>query len=61
VKTRLHRARHRLRSALEARIGPVLKDVFPFEDPRCERVADNVLGRLNMAGELREPFPTDRI
>lgn len=61
VKTCLHRARQRLRSALEATIGPVLKDVFPFEDPRCERIADNVLRRLNLAGETREPFPTDRI
>lgn len=48
VKTRLHRARHRLRASLEAKIGPVLKDVFPFDDPRCARVADNVVCRLNL-------------
>lgn len=46
VKTRLHRARDRLRTAIEAQIGPVLKDVFPFEDPRCARIADNVVREL---------------
>ncbi len=48
VKTRLHRARRLLRPALEAQIGPLFMDVFPFEDPRCERVADNVVRRLNL-------------
>jgi RNA polymerase sigma-70 factor (ECF subfamily) len=57
VKTRLHRARHRLRTVLEAKIGPVFKDVFPFEDPRCERIADAVVGQLNLRNESREPLP----
>jgi RNA polymerase sigma-70 factor (ECF subfamily) len=48
VKTRLHRARRLLRPALEAQIGPLFKDVFPFEDPRCERVADNVVRGLKL-------------
>ena len=61
VKTRLHRARRLLRTAVEARIGPIFKDVFPFEDPRCARVADNVLRRLKLSSESREPFPPDRI
>jgi RNA polymerase sigma-70 factor, ECF subfamily len=61
VKTRLHRARALLRKAVEARIGPIFKDVFPFEDPRCARVADNVLRRLKLSNESREPFPPDRI
>jgi RNA polymerase sigma-70 factor (ECF subfamily) len=60
VKTRLHRARHRLRTLLEATLGPVLKDVFPFEDPRCTRIADNVVRRLKLAAR-REPFPQRRI
>ena len=46
VKTRLHRARDRLRTAMEAQIGPVLKDVFPFDDPRCARIADTVVREL---------------
>jgi RNA polymerase sigma-70 factor (ECF subfamily) len=61
VKARLHRARHRLRTSLEGRIGPVLKDVFPFEDPRCERIADNVVRQLNLAAGSREPLPTGGI
>jgi RNA polymerase sigma-70 factor (ECF subfamily) len=60
VKTRLHRARHRLRALLEATLGPVLKDVFPFEDPRCARIADKVVRRLKLAAR-REPFPQERI
>jgi RNA polymerase sigma-70 factor (ECF subfamily) len=50
VKTRLHRARQRLRAMLEARVGTVLQDVFPFEDPRCVRIADEVVARLGIAG-----------
>jgi RNA polymerase sigma-70 factor (ECF subfamily) len=57
VKTRLHRARHRLRTVLEAKIGPVFKDVFPFEDPRCERIADALVAQLNLRNESREPLP----
>lgn len=57
VKTRLHRARQRLRTVLEAEIGPVFKDVFPFEDPRCNRIADAVVQRLNLMNESREPLP----
>jgi RNA polymerase sigma-70 factor (ECF subfamily) len=48
VKTRLHRARLRLRAALEEKVGPVLHDVFPFEDPRCIRIADAVVARLKL-------------
>jgi RNA polymerase sigma-70 factor (ECF subfamily) len=57
VKTRLHRARHRLRTVLEAKIGPVFKDVFPFEDPRCNRISDAVVSRLKWQNESGEPFP----
>jgi RNA polymerase sigma-70 factor (ECF subfamily) len=56
VKTRLHRARRLLRTAVETRVGPVLQDVFPFEDPRCERVADAVVNALAIGGASREPF-----
>jgi RNA polymerase sigma-70 factor (ECF subfamily) len=56
VKTRLHRARRLLRTAVETRVGPVLQDVFPFEDPRCERVADAVVNALAIGGKSREPF-----
>ena len=60
VKTRLHRARRLLRAAVEARVGPVLRDVFPFEDPRCERIADAVVRELGLTKSTREPFqPND--
>ncbi|MBN8994861.1 MAG: RNA polymerase sigma factor [Rhizobiales bacterium] len=52
VKTRLHRARRMLREAVESRVGPVLKDVFPFEDPRCERIAEKVVAGLRSTGNL---------
>jgi RNA polymerase sigma-70 factor (ECF subfamily) len=48
VKTRLHRARHRLRETLESKLGPVLTDIFPFEEPRCARIADRVVKRLGL-------------
>ncbi|HEY1505352.1 MAG TPA: RNA polymerase sigma factor [Stellaceae bacterium] len=49
VKTRLHRARVLLRRTIEAQIGPMATEVFPFEDPRCRRTADIVIGRLAAA------------
>src|SRR5690606_20031526 len=38
VKTRLHRARKLIRARLEAEIGPVLMDAFPFAGTRCDRL-----------------------
>ena len=46
VKTRLHRARHLLREALEKQIGPVLADAFPFDGRRCARMTEAVLARI---------------
>jgi RNA polymerase sigma-70 factor, ECF subfamily len=46
VKTRLHRARLAMRRTIEAQIGPMATDVFPFEDPRCRRTADTVIAKL---------------
>ena len=46
VKTRLHRARTMLRKDLEQQFGPLLTDTFPFGGRRCERMADNVIARL---------------
>jgi RNA polymerase sigma-70 factor, ECF subfamily len=47
VKTRLHRARRRLRSSLDKQIGPALTDTFPFDGRRCQRMADLVVRRLS--------------
>ena len=46
VKTRLHRARKLIKDSLEAQIGPVLIDAFPFAGKRCDRLADAVLKDL---------------
>ena len=48
VKTRLHRARSLVRKGLEAQIGPVLLDAFPFAGRRCERLTTAVMKRLGM-------------
>jgi len=46
VKTRLHRARTRLRESLEAQLGPALGSVFAFDGERCQRMTDAVMRRL---------------
>jgi RNA polymerase sigma-70 factor (ECF subfamily) len=46
VKTRLHRARVLVRTALDDQIGPVLLDAFPFAGRRCERLTTVVMTRL---------------
>jgi RNA polymerase sigma-70 factor, ECF subfamily len=46
VKTRLHRARAILRSALEKQFGDALCEAFPFAGERCQRTADRVLAAL---------------
>lgn len=48
VKTRLHRARKLVRDQLDAHIGPVLMDAFPFAGRRCERLTDAVMKRLGV-------------
>jgi RNA polymerase sigma-70 factor, ECF subfamily len=50
VKTRLHRARSLMRRELDAQIGPVLLDAFPFAGRRCERLTAAVMKRLGVAG-----------
>jgi len=49
VKTRLHRARTRLRRALQHQLAPALKDTFPFEGERCQRLTRVVLHRLGLS------------
>jgi RNA polymerase sigma-70 factor, ECF subfamily len=48
VKTRVHRARHLLRRALDVQLAPALKDSFPFDGARCAHIADLVLERLGL-------------
>jgi RNA polymerase sigma-70 factor (ECF subfamily) len=42
VKTRLHRARALLRTALVARAGAATLEAFQFHEPRCDRVVADV-------------------
>lgn len=46
VKTRLHRARRRLREALDSQLADVMVGAYPFLGARCERISDAVLRRL---------------
>ncbi len=48
AKTRLHRARTRLQQALQDQLAPALKDTFPFEGERCQRLTRTVLHRLGL-------------
>ena len=43
AKTRLHRARRRLRAALVARLPGAFSDLFPFDGARCSGMADRVV------------------
>jgi RNA polymerase sigma-70 factor, ECF subfamily len=43
VRTRLHRARRMLRNRLGEQFAAVLKDVFPFERPRCDALVRKLL------------------
>jgi len=47
VKTRLHRARRRLREALDAQLADVMVGAYPFLGARCERITTAVLERLS--------------
>ena len=40
VRTRLHRARRLLREALGEQLASALKDAFPFERSRCDRLVE---------------------
>jgi RNA polymerase sigma-70 factor (ECF subfamily) len=46
VKTRLHRARRRLREALDAQLADVMVGAYPFLGARCARISDAVLQRM---------------
>ena len=46
VKTRLHRARHMMREAIEKQLAATFGELFPFDGARCDRMADRVVARL---------------
>lgn len=48
IKTRLHRARAALRTAIENRVGGQMKNAYTFGNERCDRVVAAVLTRLKL-------------
>ena len=46
VRTRLHRARKLMRSAIEKRLSLVFAELFPFDGHRCASMAERVIGQL---------------
>jgi len=52
VRTRLHRARRILRTTLGEQVASALKDVFPFEAPRCERLVRAILDRRGLSSTM---------
>lgn len=50
VKTRLHRARGKLQSRLQAWADDVTPQTYAFHASRCDRVVAAVLQKLNLAG-----------
>lgn len=46
VKTRFHRARHRLQETLGLRFDALMPAAFEFGGARCDRIVDAVLARL---------------
>jgi RNA polymerase sigma-70 factor (ECF subfamily) len=57
VKTRLHRARHLLRHALDRELSSALTDAFPFGGARCARITEAVLARLGFNQTLSDSPP----
>jgi RNA polymerase sigma-70 factor, ECF subfamily len=49
IKTRLHRARRLLRTALSERLATSVTEAFMFKGARCQRMSEAVLARLPAA------------
>ena len=49
VKTRLHRALRMLRDSLGGQLASSLKDVFPFDKPRCDALVQRLLDQLGFS------------
>jgi RNA polymerase sigma-70 factor (ECF subfamily) len=58
VRTRLHRARRLMRSAIEAELNGAFTSLFPFDGQRCIHMADRVLLELRTHNGLPGPAVT---
>jgi hypothetical protein len=45
----LHRARRMLRDSLGEQLASALKDVFPFDKPRCDALVQRLLDQLGFS------------
>ena len=52
VKTRLFRARRRLRTAIEHRVRGGFEAIFPFGGTRCANMTNRIIARLQASGTL---------
>ncbi len=57
VKTRVHRARAKLRANLQKKLGPRVQEAFAFDGARCDRLTQAVVARFCPAGTF-PPSPT---
>jgi RNA polymerase sigma-70 factor, ECF subfamily len=55
VKTRLHRGRRMLRESLGEQVASALRDVFPFNKPRCNALVQRLLDHIGLSGAERPP------
>ncbi|HEY9541381.1 MAG TPA: RNA polymerase sigma factor, partial [Luteimonas sp.] len=55
VKTRLYRARRLLRGTLQDSLAATLDEAFPFLGPRCARMTEAVLARMEAAAATTTP------
>jgi RNA polymerase sigma-70 factor, ECF subfamily len=53
VRTRAHRARGLIRKALEKKLSPGFKDVFPFAGARCQCLRARVLAKIKDLDERK--------
>lgn len=54
AKTRLHRARTMMRTAIEKQLAGSFSSLFPFDGQRCAAMADHVIARLRVNRETLE-------
>jgi RNA polymerase sigma-70 factor (ECF subfamily) len=57
VKTRFHRARHRLQATLGVRFEALMPAAFEFGGTRCDRIVAAVLARLQPSLETAQGRP----
>jgi RNA polymerase sigma-70 factor (ECF subfamily) len=58
VKTRTHRARARLKDALERRFASTLSETFSFDGARCRRLTERVFAQLALGEPPRRRRPS---